>query len=99
MGNIKVTRELHSQVRKTLETMGIMSTARYHNISPKTVSRINRGGSTYMGYKRKLIAAHESLGEYLDMPIPKPKIVLHHPTLIEKFKKKLYIKWQNKKNK
>lgn len=57
----KITRELHAKVRESLKTMGIASAARKHRVSIKTVSRIKRGGRSYIGYKRELTSDHRSL--------------------------------------
>lgn len=57
----KITRELHAKVRESLKTMGIVSAARKHGISAKTVSRIKRGGRSFTGYKRELTSDHTSL--------------------------------------
>lgn len=57
MPSLKITRELHAEVRETLKTEGIMTTAKIHNLSPQTVSRIKRGRS-YIGYKRELNSDH-----------------------------------------
>lgn len=61
MGKPKVTLEVHAQVRETLRDNGIMATARIHNLSPDTVSRIKRGGRSLTGYKRALNADHGGL--------------------------------------
>lgn len=58
MPGLKVTRELHAEVRESLKEMGIMSAAKKHGLSPQTVSRIKRGRS-YLGYKRALAKDHE----------------------------------------
>jgi hypothetical protein len=57
MPGLKVTRELHAQVSRSLKRMTISATARKHGLSTQTVSRIKRGGS-YIGYKRELDADH-----------------------------------------
>ncbi len=59
MPGLKITRELHAEVRETLKENGIMTTAKIHKLSPQTVSRIKRGRS-YIGYKRELAADHDS---------------------------------------
>lgn len=78
MPGLKITRELHAEVRETLKENGIMTTAKIHNLSPQSVSRIKRGRS-YIGYKRALSADHgetergESLN-YLDTPVGEPQL-------------------------
>lgn len=81
MGKPKLTPELHAKVRETLRDNGIMATARIHNLSPDTVSRIKRGGRTFLGYRRALNADHGGLPlnrfndseepKYLEEPIIK----------------------------
>jgi hypothetical protein len=78
MPGLKVTRELHAEVRDSLKTMGIMRAAEKHHLSPQTVSRIRRGRS-YLGYKRELMADHtpsfmvrDDEPDFLDMPMTKP---------------------------
>lgn len=79
MPGLKITRELHAEVRETLKENGIMTTAKIHNLSPQSVSRIKRGGRSYIGYKRALNADHGETerGEspdFLEMPESDHKI-------------------------
>jgi hypothetical protein len=61
MPGLKVTREVHAKVRHSLKTMSITQAAKRHRLSPQTVSRIKRGGNSYVGFKRELTADHVSL--------------------------------------
>ncbi len=67
----KITRELHASVRETLKSNGIMTTAKIHELSPQTVSRIKRGGRYMSGYRRELAIDHivREMPEYIKTPI------------------------------
>jgi hypothetical protein len=88
MPGLKITRELHAEVRETLKENGIMTTAKIHNLSPQSVSRIKRGRS-YIGYKRALSADHGEIerGEspdFLDTPVGEPKVTVRKPGLLQR---------------
>lgn len=92
MSGLKITRELHAQVRETLKTKGIMSTAKKYGLSPQTVSRIKRGGRSYVGYKRELTADHVSLSSVFDSKPdfeaqadpPAPRVSRWQPNLFDR---------------
>lgn len=87
MPGLKITRELHAEVRETLKTNGIMTTAKIHGLSPQSVSRIKRGRS-YIGYKRALAADHGDFErpspDFLDTPVPPPRETVRRPGLLQR---------------
>ncbi len=69
----KITEERHAKIVNTLKTKTLKQTARIHHVSYKTVSRIRRGGETFVGYLLVLANDH----------IKKPDYITQAPTEIK----------------
>lgn len=101
MPGLKITREVHSEVRAIIAKNRDATNAdlaRETGLSDKTIRRIRRGGRSYLGYKRQMTADHLKHTSYKvsngdmppfeDMPLGKPRVRQQRPSFLKRFRAK-----------
>lgn len=91
MPGLKVTREVHAEIRAIIaKNQGASNAeiARLAGVSDKTIKRVRTGGRYYSGYKRQLTQDHPWFTTDKDMP-PSENMVVGEP-MVRPPKKSLF---------